>query len=749
VLLVGWWLALFLCAAEVSAYVTNDKPFTIYAKKFSAEIKIDGKLSEPVWDQIPPITQFIQTNPVEGQPASERTEVRIFYDDRHLYFGFRCYDSEPDKIVARLDAHDARTFSDSVDILLDTFHDLRTAYFFSINARGVQFDATVSETKGGAGFDIYDKTWDGVWQSAAVLDSEGWTAEVAIPFKILRFPERGRQTWGINLSRDIVRKNEVVRWFPVSRFDNVMKPSKSGVLEGLEDIRPGRDLEIIPFALASQRSATGQERLDGFHGTGGLDVRYGLTPNLKSNFTLNPDFAQTEADEINISLSRFELFFPEKRAFFVEGADFFKTPLNLFFSRRIGLRLPDGSEKHILGGAKLTGKVGPYSIGLLETRTEENLYSDPTTRTELTSPGANFFVLRLQRDIFQKSSVGFITVNRDEKDNLLSRPQRVHGIDVNLVRGKHVVFTSQAALSTNPGTSGSGLQRAGLATTFSYDSNLWQFFATSKYLGKAFDVSYIGFEPETDRIHGDSYFLFKPFINRYGIRQFITGAKYGQSTNTAGGLEDSRADYAFFTQFQNFWAVNVQYSYSRVRFFRFTEPTPGDRRRLSDTKVYVTPYFEVSLETNTNRPVYGVFAVRQGKFVDFRDNFAGRNQTYDLSLNARLAGRTKLELHGLLFREFFMNHRLQENRGLVLVRVGHQFTPKLRARILAQFDKDKGHSRFNLNSLIAYDFTARSALFIGYNHDRQILRLPQIPGSAPDLGLGRQAFVKFSYLFGL
>jgi len=582
-------------------------------------------------------------------------------------------------------------------------------------------------------FRFYDATWDGIWESATTIDELGWTAEIAIPFKILRSPRQSPQTWGLNIGREIIRKNEVARWYPVARFDEVMKPSKSGVMEGLEEIQPGRDLELIPFAVTPNRFKSNIPSFAGFHPTGGLDVRYGLTVNLKANLTINPDFAQTETDETNIMLSRFELFYPEKRPFFVEGANFFKTPLNLFFSRRIGLRVPDGSEQRIAVGAKLTGKIGRYNLGVLEARTRDRFFFDEDSGQAQLSPGANFLVLRLQRDIFEKSSIGFITVNRDQQDNDFSHTVRAHGIDLSLARGQHVTFSAQAAVSQNSGVRASLFQQTGLTADFRYNSDLFEYHAGTKYLGRDFDVSGIGFEPETNRISGVMSFTYKPFLNRFGIRQIFIEPNYDQVTLTTGEHDDSGADFRFRVQFKNFWSVRINYSYNRVRFYEFENQTSLDRQR-----VYITPRVMTWLETNDNKAVSLRFRASWQKFVDFSDKYYGRTWNYEIGLNARVAGRTRLELRGSLYREFFMNGKLEENRSLILARIGQQFTRKLRARVLAQFNNDNKKNRVNINSLISYDFTARSALAIGYNTETIS---PEQP-----LRFGREIFVKFSYV---
>lgn len=370
---------------------------TIRIPKIQTKVHIDGKLDEPVWSQLTPITDFTQTNPDLGAPVSEKTEAFIFYDDEKIYFGFRCYDSEPGKMVHRYGAHDAFTNSDSVNVLIDTFHDRRTGYFFSLNSRNSQYDATARESGQSGDFgSYYDATWDGIWESATSIESWGWSAEIAIPFKSIRVSRATQQIWGLNLGRDIVRKNENSWWVPVSRFDGTARPSKAGDLTGLENVKVGRNLELIPFVSTSYRQAPWMPQHAGATGTGGLDARYGITQNFTLSFTANPDFADTEADEFTSQISRYEIFFPEKRKFFTEGSNYFTTPLGIFFSRRVGSILSDGEPQRILEGAKLTGKAGPWTVGALEAVTQRTDFIDPTSGFHDVAPAALFSVVRVQ-----------------------------------------------------------------------------------------------------------------------------------------------------------------------------------------------------------------------------------------------------------------------------------------------------------------------------------------------------------------
>jgi len=740
---------LFLLPTPATTQNNDFLSQVIPVRRVEAVIHVDGRLDEPVWQQIEPITRFIQTQPDEGKPATERTEVRIFYTNSRLYFGFTCFDSEPGKIVARLDSHDARTNSDSVDILLDPFGDRRTGYFFSINSRGVQFDALATESAGASGFEIYDGTWDGIWESAAHIEDWGYAVEVAIPFKSIRFAptNRGDHPWGINLGREIVRKNENDRWVFVTRFDQVMKPSKSGILNGIREVEPGRNLELIPYIAPRFRRGASDREENGNKVEGGFDLRWGITSNLTANLAVNPDFADTEADETNISISRFELFFPEKRKFFTEGANYFKTPFDLFFSRRVGARLPDGVPQRILFGGKLTGKIGKYTIGLLEARTAEQHARDldnPANPIPLRSPGANFFVLRLQRDIWEKSSIGFITVNRDQKPGDIGSKQRVHAIDLNVLHGPHVSWSSQIAVSRNgaisndpnrvPTLSG-GWQRFAWASGFFYDSNEFSTGLGGTFLGRGFDVSAIGFEPENDRYTGFSFITWKPFIDRGGIRQLFFEWNYDAKNDTFGRIQDAGADFRFRAQFKNFWNFNASYSYDRERFNEFNT----DFVALPETRVYITPRVRMELSTNENRPVWFEIEFTKRKTVNFRDNYYGRQEQYEARTNLKLAGRAKLAFNGTYVREFALSGEPLQVRRLFIARYNQQFTPKWRTRVLAQFNNDKLGRNFSINSIVAYDFTARSALYVGYNYQKRR------PTALNDLG--NEVFVKLSYLF--
>ncbi|MGZ4839134.1 MAG: DUF5916 domain-containing protein [Terriglobales bacterium] len=714
---------------------SNTEPHKIHVRRIEdAHIKVDGKLDEPVWQTIEPITNFTQTQPNEGAPVSRRTEARIFYDDNNIYFGFR-FEDDPDRINYHFVARDVGSGSDSADILLDTFHDRRTGYFFSITAAGAQFDGTFDESRGGQGFGTIDLTWDGIWYSGVSRESWGWSAEVVIPFKSIRISHASSQEWGINLGRERLRDNEFAFWVPVPLFEGFMKPSRAGVLTGLEDLHVGRNLELVPFVGGTNRSGGQQPQLNKFSVNGGLNARYGLQQNLTANLAINPDFGETEADQFTAEVSRFEIFFPEKRQFFTEGANYFQTPLQLFFSRRIGAPMPDGEPQRILEGGKLTGKAGAWTIGTLEAVTQAQGYVDPSTQTLQQAPGAFFGVVRLQHDLFQKSAFGFMTVNRRQQPGTVGQNESTHAVDLSILSGPHIRWVSQAMVNTNSANPGVDAQHLGWTSDFIYDSDKFTYEVAGKFLGNKVDLSHTGFEPQVDRWSGLMSATWKPFINRHYIRQLFFNLNYDESNGTHGELEDAGADFDFKAQFKNFWQAHYRFSYDRTRFFFFTP----DFLRLPNTRGYQEPIHVVELTSNQSRRVYFDLLFQTQKMVQFNENFYGSMKELQLQSTARIGRHLRWELNAIRIDEHLQDGRHFQYRKFFISRWTYQFNTKARARVLAQYASDRHGNDISINSLFAYDFTARSALYIGYNRQRKD------PFAVTDLG--NQVFVKLSYLF--
>jgi len=420
---------------------------------------LDGHVTDEAWLRVEPYAAFTQTDPNEGEAATERTEVRVLFDKTNVYIGVICFDSEPSKVIVNQSRRDADlTETDAIILVLDTFNDSQNAFVFGTNPLGIEYDGQVSgegQTSGTSNVQqsgtsgsqrgtigSLNLNWDGDWRVKSAVTERGWETEISIPFKTLRYAPGPGRTWGLNLKRNIRRKNEQVFLSPVQRGSDVYRVSSAAKLNGL-DLPPRRDLKLTPYALASVNKdysvATNQVsgRVNPFEDRNiGLDTKWGIRPNLTADFTVNTDFAQVEADEEQVNLTRFDLFFPEKRGFFLENASIFQfgSPQNidLFFSRRIGLSATGstGVPIDIVGGARVSGKVGKYNVGILDMQTEDA--SDVQTGRLLT-PANNFGVIRIQREV-GRSSFGGIFVNREGTGRLAGPDNfnRAYGVDANL-----------------------------------------------------------------------------------------------------------------------------------------------------------------------------------------------------------------------------------------------------------------------------------------------------------------------------
>lgn len=432
ILFIAFFLLYLDSQAEKEGEI-DPSQYCIQSIKIDKKLKIDGKLDEPEWNLGRSASNFIQLEPDEGKSASESTVISILYDDNNLYLGIKCFDSQPEKIVANVMCRDADlSKNDMVGILLDTFHDHRNAFCFVFNPLGAKQDGLITDEGKGKNFD-----WDGVWECAASRDSSGWYGELAIPFRTLRFQEKENQTWGFNMSRIIRRRNEFAFWTPISR-DYGMEPwakiSMIGHIEGLDNLKQKRNLLFKPYILGEMETDYEEKKTD-FSPHAGLDLKYGISSNMTLDLTLNTDFAQVEADQYQVNLNRFDLFFPEKRDFFLEGAGIFHfgerippyggPPTTiLFFSRKIGLA--EGEALPILGGLKLTGKSGKTNLGLLNIYVDEKEIKDEDET--YIAPSTNFTVIRFKRDILERSNLGIIFLNKQteitssQKDKVNQNP---------------------------------------------------------------------------------------------------------------------------------------------------------------------------------------------------------------------------------------------------------------------------------------------------------------------------------------
>ena len=402
---------------------------TVYraeAHRATQPIEIDGKLDEPDWQSAKPIDKFAQVMPDEGASVTQPTEVRILYDEQNIYFGFTCYDSDMSKVVANVMRRDGFLYdNDNVFVVLDTYGKERNGYFFRTNPLGTEQESVLTNSGSSVNWN-----WDAVWRCEGLINEDNWTVEMAIPFSQLRFNHSDSMVWGLNLGRKVMRNEEDATWVPMPRAYGrwaSLRLVDIGSLVGLDGIPPSRNLEFLPYILPGfSRVDQGKIEVNRVLDLG-LDLKYGVTANLTADLTLNTDFAQVEADEEQVNLTRFSLYFPEKRPFFLEGAGLFEfgierpgfrrpPPLLLFHSRRIGL-----AEEHtipIIGGGKATGKVGSYGIGFLNVYTDEFYSGEPVAEEDevIDVARTNYSILRVKRDIFDRSSVGLIAINKQDAE---------------------------------------------------------------------------------------------------------------------------------------------------------------------------------------------------------------------------------------------------------------------------------------------------------------------------------------------
>jgi hypothetical protein len=460
------WL---LCIGAVGAAAQEPPQVTAVAplKDYSVDIHrlsrppvIDGKLDDAVWQEGNLLDGFIQSDPDAGKPATEQTEVRLGYDAQYLYFGIRCYDREPAKILGSSMRFDTdMTADDSITIALDTFHDHRNAFSFQVNPLGAKTDALIRNEGEEVNVD-----WDGVWEAAVQRDAQGWTVEVAIPFKTLRFSRADPQVWGFSVGRYLNRRQESSFLKPMTHPTGTAfaanRISEFAELRGMTGVTEGGRYQVKPYSLLRDQPPGRAYEQQGKGDIGG-DLKMNLTSGLVADVTVNTDFAEAEADQQQINLERYKLYYPEKRQFFLEGANLFyfgdrPEPVDVpekfqfFFSRQIGLAADGQVVVPVLGGAKLAGRVGNTSIGFLNMTTDAARYID-ANGIPVNEPQTNFTVLRLKQQLWGGSTVGLIGLSKDPKGSDYNRGL---GADWDLVFGRSWQTSGFVARTETPGLEG-------------------------------------------------------------------------------------------------------------------------------------------------------------------------------------------------------------------------------------------------------------------------------------------------------
>jgi hypothetical protein len=567
--------------------------------------KIDGVLDEPFWQMVPVISDFRQREPVDGAVATERTEVRIAYDENNLYFGFLLSDSEPQLIRRSILQREGRIDQDDhIWIALDTYNDDRNAYIFELNSFGTQGDALFSDES----MSLADWNWEGVYRSEARITADGWALEVAIPFTTIRFSEAAAPEMGIAIRRAIRRKNEQVMWPHISQDfrGGMTNVSQYATLRGLRDLRKGRYMELKPFAIGGAQKFAGDVDTNVLDDVG-IDFKYALTSSVTLDLTYNTDFAQVESDNVQINLTRFNLFFPEKREFFLERAGLFSfgksRDTEMFFSRRIGL----GND--IFGGGRVTGQAGPISIGVLTLNTED------FSEDGLVTPGANNSVIRLRADLLPRTTVGgiFTSIQNDGGHN------RVVGGDAQF---RFLNSSNVDAWLANVWDSQAGSSSAG-AVSFRLQPERWYSVSGEFHSVDADFSPGLGFVRRRDMVKYSGTVAWTPrFEGSSWARSLVTAGVFDRIDGQAGGKQSTRQFWHNMLSLQNGGNVSVN---GERRFERLGTEASIQGRPLAAGD-YEFASANMSFRTNASNTFSGS---ANGSVGDF---WSGTRTTYGGSL---------------------------------------------------------------------------------------------------------------------
>ena len=702
---------------------------TIRAVRITSPIRIDGQFDEAVYTEVPSISDFIQIEPDHSSPATEKTEVWIMFDRTHLYVSVRCWDSHAERIVANEMRRDnGSVFSgDYIAFNFDTFYDRRNATDFAVNPVGGRADGQITNE------DLYSMDWNTVWDLETSRFEEGWAFETAIPFKSLRYRPGRAQIWGFNMQRLNKWKNEVstLTELPAARGGRgIIQVSLGATLVGLE-VPPGsKNLEIKPYVtsdLATDLTATPTLSND-LGGDVGLDMKYGITQNLTADVTYNTDFAQVEADEQQVNLTRFSLFFPEKREFFLENQGIFgfggvsqrmragEIPI-LFYSRRVGLN--QGRIVPIQAGGRLTGRIGGFSLGLLNVQTDSERVSE--------TPATNFSVVRMKRDVLRRSSIGLIYTRRSVGVDGGGRNE-AYGVDGTFAFFDNLSFNTYWARTSTP-------RRVGDDTSsrlrMDYNGDRYGVQLERLVVGDDFNPE-VGFVRRDDMRRHFGEFRFSPRSRSIqAIRKFVWVGSLEHIENGDGRLETRNVNGGLTIQLQN--SDQFDFSYSRTHEF-----LPAPFTITSDVTIPVGGYDFGTVRAGYNfgrqRPLSGNVSVQHGTF------YSGDKTTFGVSrgrvsFSPQFSVEPSYSLNLVdLVEGAFTTH-------LMGSRVTYTMTPRMFVSALLQYNS--GNDTVSTNVRLRWEYRPGSEMFLVYNEQRDTLT-PGFPTLA-----NRALIFKINRLFRL
>ena len=725
-------LFLFLILFQTYLFSQNSTNATLA----TANPIIDGNvLDDMAWNNANVITNFTQKSPDEGEPSSEKTIVKLIYSAKFLYVSVVCYDSNPNGIVISDSRRDAPlNNTDSFMFVLDTFKDQQNGYVFGTNAAGIEYDAQViggdgmsmnsSRQSVGVGANL-NINWDASWEVKTIIGDFGWSAEFAIPFKTLRFSSQENQDWGINFQRNIAQKNEQSFWAPIPRQFSLNRLSLAGNVTGI-NIPSSRNIKIMPYALGLSNDANKEDvKSDETKSDYGFDAKIGITSSLNLDVTYNTDFAQVEADEQQINLDRFSLFFPEKRSFFLENAGLFSSGENtfygpdieMFFSRRIGIA-NDGSLVPILGGGRLTGEMGGFKIGALNMQTKE---------VKNIANAENYGVYRIRKELPNRTNFGALITSKNVLNS--SANNRAYALDGAYGIGETIQLKGFLATSDLPADSDNN----GDSYAYMLEAN-----RNTQALTTQLRYSEVGknFNPEMGYVRRLGYrkVLFR-ILNRtrpkdfYGILELRPHITYWSYWDFDGFQQSGYLHIDNHWEFRNGYRIDTAVNF-------IWEGVKSPFEIVNGVKVPNNSYANSELHTrfnsNLTKPISLIVVSKIGGF------FSGNRRNTDTTLRFRLGERFTSEVISK-----YNDVSLPEGKfytHLLRSRFTYAFNPQMYIQSLLQYNNQS--DQWSMNWRFIWQQSAATGLYIVYNQTQDYDGIPT------DLNI-RSLVFKYSYLFDI
>ena len=712
----GWLLAgVFTLVVSPAVHAGQDQT-TFHAVRVQAPIKIDGALDEPLYTSVPPISNFIQQEPHEGEPATEKTEMWVAFDNDNIYVSFRCWESEPGLVVAnemRRDGPNLWQGNDLVAVSFDTFHDGRNSFNFIANPLGGREDGQVTNER------QWNGDWNTVWEVRTGHFQGGWTVEAAIPFKSIRYQPGREQVWGFQAFRTNRWKNEIsyITHVPAARGQSALyQGSSMAILDGLQAPSGSRVLELKPYAISDVKTTS--SRSNEVDGDVGLDVKYGLTQNVTADFTYNTDFAQIEADEQQVNLTRFSLFFPEKREFFLENQGTFAfggaaaggfsaansdVPI-LFYSRRIGLQ--DGRPIPIVAGGRTTGRVGRYTLGLIDMQTGEDQGVAST----------NFSVVRAKRDLSRRSNIGLLFTGRSVGQSG-SGTNGLFGFDGTFGFYDNLNVNTYWARSTTTARTGNDTSYRG---QLDYQGDRYGALLEHLLVGEDFNPE-VGFVRRRDMRRSSALARFSPRPKAIrSVRKFFYQGSIDYIANGAGHLETRAANGEFAIEFQNSDRLSLDLTDNYEFLPRAFEIAPGITLPVGGYR-FDNVHLQMSL--GQRRKISGQFALDRGSFYDGEKTTISASRGR-MNIGSQLSLEPTYQLNVVDLKEGSFTNQLIGSR------ITYTMTPLMFTSALLQYNSSS-HA-ISANVRLRWEYRPGSEFFVVYNEDRDTLarRFPSLAGRA-------------------